>query len=200
MGYGSYSSHERSVRSDSLGYKSKSVDEIFAQNKVRRIHESMEPAKALLRECRDSVNHPNTVPIIIALDVTGSMGNIPHHMVKEGLPHMVDSMIENGVKSPSILFLAIGDHQCDNAPLQVGQFESGDLELDNWLTRTWIEGRGGANEGESYLLAWYFAAHHTSIDSFEKRGKKGFLFTIGDEPSLRNLPANVITEIMGDGA
>ena len=28
----------------------------------------------------------------------------------------------------------------------------------------------------------YFAAMHTKIDSFIKRGKKGYLFTIGDEP------------------
>jgi hypothetical protein len=94
----------------------------------------------------------------------------------------------------------VGDHECDDYPLQVGQFESGDSELDMWLTRTYIEGGGGGNAGESYLLTWYFAANHTSIDSFEKRGKRGFLFTIGDEPCLKNLPQSAIKEIMGETA
>ena len=200
MGYASYSCEDRGVRASSMGYFSKSDDEIFTQNAEQMIHESMNPKQALLRECRDSEAHPNTVPIILSLDVTGSMGKIPMNLIQHGLPNMMSSMIQNGVKDAALLFLAVGDHECDHAPLQVGQFESGDAELDTWLTRTWLEGRGGANEGESYLLPWYFAANHTSIDSFDKRGEKGFLFTIGDEPSLKNLPANVITGLMGDGA
>jgi hypothetical protein len=50
---------------------------------------------------------------------------------------------------------------------------------------------------ESYLLAWYFAAMHTVHDCFEKRGQKGLLFTIGDEPNLEFLPKSSIEEIMG---
>lgn len=197
MGWTSYSSEDRTVRATSKGYHTKAVDDIFVQNKKREIHESMEPTKALLREARDSELHPNSVPIIVALDVTGSMGHIPHHLVKDGLPNMVEAMVQKGVKSPAILFLGIGDHETDSAPLQVGQFESGDEELDLWLTRTWLEGRGGANAGESYHLAWYFAANHTITDSMEKRGEKGFLFTIGDEPCLSTLPVRAIEEIMG---
>jgi hypothetical protein len=183
-----------------MGYHTKSKDDIFVQNKKREIHESMEPSKALLREARDSEVHPQSLPIIVGLDVTGSMGHIPHHLVKDGLPNMVETMVQKGVKSPAILFLGIGDHETDSAPLQVGQFESGDEELDLWLTRTWLEGRGGANSGESYLLAWYFASKHTAIDSLEKRGQKGFLFTIGDEPCLDTLPTRAIEEIMGTGS
>jgi len=198
MGGGTYSLESRSVRAKTLGYLTKSADEIFEQNKKKKIHESMEPAKALLRESRDSETHPNSVPIIIALDVTGSMRKIPYALIKEGLPKMVGNMIQKGVSDPAILFLGIGDHENDKAPLQVGQFESGDPELDLWLTRTWLEGGGGGNEGESYSLAWYFAANHTVTDSLEKRGQKGFLFTIGDEPCLKTLPKRAIEEIMGE--
>jgi hypothetical protein len=197
MGWTSYSSDSRTVRAKSLGYFTKSADDIFVQNKERKIHESMEPSKALLREARDSEVHPNSLPIIVALDVTGSMRTIPHALVKDGLPNMVGNMIQRGIKDPAILFLGIGDHTCDRAPLQVGQFESGDEELDLWLTRTWLEGRGGGNDGESYLLAWYFAAKHTITDAWEKRGQKGFLFTIGDEPCLKSLPKTAIQELMG---
>jgi len=200
MGGGSYNHEDRVARSVSEGYHTKGVDEIFVQNRKREIHESMEPSKALLRESRDSEEHPNSVPIVIGLDVTGSMGHIPHQLIKDGLPDMVGNLVQKGVKSPAILFLGIGDHETDRAPLQVGQFESGDEELDLWLTRTWLEGRGGANEGESYHLAWYFAAKHTITDSYEKRGEKGFLFTIGDEPCLSTLPKRAVEEIMGTGS
>ena len=199
MGGTLYSHEDRSVRAASAGYFTKSADDIFIQNKKREIHESMEPSKALLRESRDSDVHPLSVPIIIALDVTGSMRRIPHYLVKEGLPNTVGGIVQKGVLDPAILFLAIGDHECDHYPLQVGQFESGDAELDLWLTRTYLEGGGGGNDGESYLLAWYFAANHTVTDSWDKRKEKGFLFTIGDEPCLRHLPNTSLKEIMGEG-
>jgi len=200
MGDPIYSSTRRMAKASTLGYHTKSKDEIFVQNKKARIHESMMPSKAILRESRDSDNHPNSFPIIFGLDLTGSMGEIPHYLVKNGLPHIMEGIIDAGVPDPQILFLGIGDHETDNYPLQVGQFESGDEELDMWLTRTYIEGGGGANDGESYSLAWYFASEHTEIDSFEKRGQKGLIFTIGDEPCLLNLPSNAINEIMGVGA
>lgn len=198
MGGTSYSFNARSTRSETLGYHTKSVDDIFEQNKKRMIHESMDPNKALLREARDSEVHPLSVPIILALDVTGSMGKIPHDLVKDGLPNIMKGIIERGILDPQVLFLAIGDHECDTYPLQVGQFESGDVELDTWLTRTYIEGGGGSNGGESYLLAWYYGSQHTITDSWEKRGEKGFIFTIGDEPCLSTLPANVVKSLMGE--
>jgi hypothetical protein len=182
-----------------MGYYSKSTNDIFTQNKERRIHESMDPNGIILRESRDSEVHPNTVPIIISLDLTGSMGRIPHELVKDGLPKLVSGIIQNGVPDPAILFLGIGDHECDRAPLQVGQFESGDEELDMWLTRTYIESGGGGNAGESYGLAMYFAARHCVTDAWEKRNKKGFLFIIGDEPNLKTYPSNALKEIMGNG-
>jgi hypothetical protein len=125
------------------------------------------------------------------------MGSIPHHLVKEGLPLMVDKITKKGILHPQILFLGIGDHECDNSPLQVGQFESSDELLEKWLTTVFLEGGGGGNSGESYLLAWYFAAYHTAIDCLEKRNQKGFLFTIGDEPVLATIPKNVLGGLMG---
>jgi hypothetical protein len=196
MGGGTYSFSSRSAREVDMGYKTKSTFEIFKQ---RSINNAMNPYGIVVRESRDSNEHPNVVPIILALDVTGSMGTIPHFLVKEGLPSIMSSLINNGVADPQLLFLAIGDHECDNSPLQVAQFESSDELLDKWLTDVYLEGGGGGNEGESYLLAWYFAGYHTSIDSLEKRGLKGFLFTIGDEPTLKCLPKRSLQSIMGDG-
>src|SRR5690606_14401312 len=96
-----------------------------------------------------------------------------------------------------ILFLTIGDHYGDDAPLQIGQFESGDEEMDMWLEKIWIESGGRGNQHESYNLAWYVGAYHTSIDSFEKRNQKGFIFTIGDEKVHKNLDSNAVKKIFG---
>lgn len=199
MGSTRYDIDARYDRASKAGYASKSANEIFIQNAKRMAHESMNPLGISYREARDSDVHPNSLPIILGLDVTGSMGHIPHELIKDGLPKLMGGIIQGGVPDPALLFLGIGDHECDNYPLQVGQFESGDQELDMWLTRTYIESGGGGNAGESYLLAWYFAAFHTRTDAYEKRGQKGLLFTIGDEPCLKTLPASAIRELMGTG-
>lgn len=196
MGGGSYSTSARSIRTTTLGTHSKSISENFTQ---RKLNNGMNPSGIRVREARDSEEHPNSVAIILALDLTASMGYIPQYLVKDGLPNIMGSIIQKGVKDPQLLFTGVGDHECDQSPLQVGQFESGDEPLDKWLTDTYLEGGGGGNAGESYLLAWYFAAKHTSIDCFEKRKQKGFLFTIGDEPTLPDLPKRYLSKIMGPG-
>ena len=200
MGYSSYSVSSRASSLRSETYATASRDEIFTQTKERKAHAEMASKNIALRESHDSVEHPNTVPIQLYLDVTGSMGHIPHEFIKDGLPTMIGSLIQNGVPDAALMFGAIGDHECDGDPLQVAQFESGDEELDMWLTRTYLEGGGGGNYGESYLLAWYFAAFHTRTDAWDKRGQKGFVFTIGDEPNLKTLPFSAVNEVMGNNA
>lgn len=194
MGGGIYSSNARLVRTNASGLHAKNNEEIFTN---RGLNSSMNPCDVIVREARDSEEHPNSLAIILALDVTGSMGDIPNYIVKDGLPKIMDSIIQCGIKDPQVLFMGIGDHECDNAPLQVGQFESNDKLLDKWLIDLFLEGGGGGNGGESYLLAWYFA-QRTITDCFEKRKEKGFLFTIGDEPCLKYLPGNSCKKIMGN--
>lgn len=60
-----------------------------------------------------------------------------------------------------------------------------------------MEGRGGGNSGESYLLPWIIAGNHTSIDSWEKRKQKGFLFTVGDEPTLTRISRGTLASLTG---
>lgn len=200
MGYSSYSVANRTISASSAGYYTKNVSDIFTQSKERSAHSDMTSRGVVIRESYDSDAHPNTVPVQLYLDVTGSMGHIPHEMIKDGLPTLVGTLIQSGVPDVALMFGAIGDHECDSDPLQVGQFESGDVELDMWLTRTYLEGGGGGNFGESYLLAWYFAANHVRTDAFDKRGQKGFVFTIGDEPTLESISISALKEVMGDAA
>jgi hypothetical protein len=180
-------------------YKSKSTDDIFVNNKNNSASDDMLPKGVKFRECRDSDAHPETLGVCVFLDVTGSMGRIPEAMVREKLGTLMDTLIKHDIKDAQVLFGAIGDHHTDSAPLQVGQFESGTDELNKWLTSTWLEGKGGGQYMESYLLAWHFAARHTSLDCFEKRNQKGILFTIGDEASWDKVDAGTLKNLMGYG-
>ena len=94
------------------------------------------------------------------------------------------------------MFVAVGDHECDRAPLQISQFESSDEKLDHWLQSVYLEGGGGGNDGESYFLPWMFTKA-ISTDHWEKRGKKGILITIGDEKCLPSLGSATSKKIFG---
>jgi len=61
----------------------RSKEEIFTQ---KSINNAMNPYGIVVRESRDSKEHPNSLAIVIALDVTGSMGSVPHHLITTGLP------------------------------------------------------------------------------------------------------------------
>ena len=199
MGSSSYSHDAYSYFSSSA--KTKAADDIFTQNKTRTIADTMDPTGIAYREARDSANHPESLAIMIWLDVTGSMGKIPEIIVKEKLDKIMSTLINHGVKDAAVFFGAIGDHNTgrysDKYPLQVGQFESGADELIKRLSSVYLEGGGGGNSCESYCLAHYFAGKHTSIDCYEKRGKKGFLFTIGDEQNHRLFTADEQIRIFG---
>lgn len=199
MGGTSYSYSARTTRATAKGYTdmSKGVEAVFRQQKERRVHESMRPHGVKLRESRDSAVHPRAVPIILGLDMTGSMRQIPRQLIADGLPTLVSNLMQHGVPGPTICFVGFGDHECDRAPLQFGQFEAGDEELDMWLERTYIEGGGGGNAGESYHLVPLFAAGICETDEWDKRREKGFVFTIGDEPCLRSMPKSALVEIFG---
>ena len=193
MGGQTYDFTSRSIRTQT--YASQSFADTFGQQSLGEMHNSMNPMEIKLRECRDSEVHPNSIPIIFGLDGTGSMDYIPKHMVVNGLPTLVSNLHQKGVPDAAILFMVLGDSQgrpmykqWDKAPLQIGQFESGDKELDLWLTRSWIEGGGWGNGGESYAWAWWFAANRVVSDAWEKRKEKGFIFTVGDDKCLDIAP------------
>jgi hypothetical protein len=196
MGGGEFCSESYATRAETSGYHTKHIHEIFTE---REINEGMSPHGLMIRESRDSDEHPNSLSIIFALDTTGSMGNVPAAMIRDGLPQIMGNIIQRGEKDPQVCFVGVGDHECDSAPLQVGQFESSDELLEKWLKVVYLEGGGGGNGGESYPLAWYFAAYHTSIDCWKKRKRKGFLFTVGDEPPLKSFPATTLKKLFGVG-
>lgn len=166
--------------------------------KSRSINKILNPYGVKIRESRDSAEHQQSTPIILAFDVTGSMGYLAEEIAKHSINDlMTDIYNQEIVPDPQIMIMAIGDAYSDEAPLQVSQFES-DIRIAEQLGEVYFEGHGGGNGGESYTAAWYFAARHTDIDSWNVRGKKGFLFTIGDEPTHRYLTKEQIARIFGD--
>jgi hypothetical protein len=191
MGYTSWSSDAYSHLKTS--YSSKSADQIFSSG----MNPTMDPHGLVFRESRDSDAHPNSIAIAVFLDVTGSMGQIPEMLIRHKMGSLMDTLLAHGVEDPQVMFSAIGDHHTDRVPLQIGQFESGTDELNDCLSKVYLEGGGGGQNMESYLLAWLVAGRHTSIDCFEKRGNKGFLFTIGDEKNWDSVAAPRLKELMG---
>lgn len=165
---------------------------------ARTVHPLLDPRGVRARESRDSDEHPESLAIAVLLDVTGSMRAVPR-VLQRKLPELLGLLVRKGyVEHPQILFGAIGDATCDRAPLQIGQFES-DNRMDDHLGRLLLEGGGGGQMRESYELAMYFMARHTEIDCHAKRGRRGYLFLIGDELAYPTVKAGEITKIIGGG-
>ncbi len=174
----------------------KTTSEIFRSSGMV---EALNPYGVGIRESRDSDLNPQSTAIIVGLDVTGSMGIIADNLAKTGLGVMVEEILKRKpVSDPHMLLAGVGDANYDRAPLQITQFEA-DITIAKQLEQVWLEKGGGGNSFESYNLPWYFAAKHTSIDCFEKRGKKGYLFTVGDEEAPNGLTRSQLEKIFGDG-
>lgn len=154
-----------------------------------------------VRESRDSDEHPDSLAVSVLFDVTDPMGGVPRALPTK-LPDLFGLLLRKGYAGdPQTLFGAVGDATCDRAPLQVGQFESGnENEVEDDLGDILLEGGGGGGgqNTESYELAMYFMAWHTSMDCLEKRGRRGYLFAIGDEKAYGAVKAREVREVIGD--
>ena len=150
--------------------------------------------KNVIRECCDSAEHPETIPVILALDVTGSMGK---SLIKTAAS--LNEIMQHALREfmdVEFMIMGIGDLYYDKAPIQISQCES-DVRIAQHLDRIWFERGGGGNTSESYSAAWYMGLRHISLDCW-KRGKKGIIITLGDEPLNPALPAPRLSQITGD--
>ena len=151
--------------------------------KARKVDPALDP-KNVMRECCDSEDHPATIPVILALDVTGSMGQAAVEVAKE--LNVIMTKLYDKIRDVEFMVMGIGDLACDTAPIQISQFEA-DIRIADQLEKIFFEFGGGGNAYESYTAAWYMAARHTKLDCW-KRGKRGILITMGDEPLNPYLP------------
>ena len=168
--------------------------QVFASHSMQ---DAYDPSKILVRESRDSSDNPRSTPILLGCDVTGSMGMVAERLMRTDLIKIAEEIYaRKPITDPHIAVMAIGDDRTDSAPLQVTQFEA-DIKLADQMRELWLEGNGGGNGGESYALAHLFAATKTVSDSMEKRGEKGVLVTIGDEPVHLSMSGSNIARVMG---
>lgn len=210
MGSGSWSGAEYTRR---VSAKVDSHGTSFAYTKDTRskahhewtVHEDLDPkrenkkgdhAGTPVRESLDSDEHPETLPIAVIFDVTGSMGSLPREL-QEKLPTLHGLLMRKGyVDHPQILFGGVGDAYSDRVPLQIGQFES-DNRMGEQLENIFLEGGGGGGNHESYELAAFFLSRYTFLDSLEKRGKKGYCFFVGDERAYANVDRRHVNALVG---
>lgn len=199
MGYGKWTADAFASYSRSMGrsYDSASgriTTDLSAQDMFSRhsIAPELDP-KGVVRECRDSDDHPHSKPVILALDVTGSMGGASVEVAKS-LNEIMRDMYDN-VDDVEFMIMGIGDLDYDDAPIQASQFES-DIRIATQLDKLYFEGGGGGNGFESYTAAWYFGLYNTELDC-TKRGEKGTIITIGDEPLNPYLNEAALYRVLG---
>lgn len=164
--------------------------QIYTQN---CLHPLLNP-KNVMRECCDSAEHPATIPVILALDVTGSMGRASAEVARK--MNEVMTRLYDEVRDVEFMVMGIGDLAYDKAPIQISQFES-DVRIVEQLDLVWMEHGGGGNTFESYTAAWYMGLRHTKLDCW-KRGRKALIITMGDEPLNPYLPREPLARATGD--
>lgn len=196
MGRGSYTAGDWMKLRSSFGNETKTKP-LFAESRSAFTLSSL---TGVVREARDNEDSPRSTPVIIGIDVTSSMGYLAEELALNSLNKAIVYLYDNKpIPCPQVMCCAIGDCKSDSYPLQVTQFES-DIRIIKQLTELRIEGGGGGNGGESYNLAWYFAARRTRTDCYEQRRKKGCLITIGDDNCHRMLTRGEIKRVFGDDA
>jgi hypothetical protein len=198
MGYRTYDDTDyTTLRTASAAFTAApSVKHIYTSH---NLHTDLDPKKIQIRESRNSPVNPKSTPIILALDVTGSMGESARRIATDGMLTLITEIFKRKpVSDPHIMFMGIGDATMhDQAPLQASQFEA-DIKMLDEMKKLWLEFGGGGNRFESYNLPWHFAAFHTSCDAFEKDNRKGFLFTFGDEGAPHDLTEKDLRYVYGD--
>jgi len=155
--------------------------------KARKIDKSLDPREFTVRECVNTEEHPNTIPVILALDVTGSMGETCSETAA-ALGVIVSNLYDK-ITDVEFCVMGIGDLAYDDAPVQMSQFES-DIRIAEALDKIYMEHGGGGNRFESYTAAWYMGLKRTKLDCYDLQGRKGIIITMGDEPLNPYLPYN----------
>lgn len=195
MGGGSFDRTSFQVYSTSVGksYDSSSGRVSHQTFKAKTLKQVMNP-KDVIRECANTDEHPNTIPVILGLDVTGSMG---HACIETASAlGVIMTNLYDKFKDIEFCIMGIGDFECDDYPLQVSQFES-DIRIAQSIDNIYMEHGGGGNGYESYSAAWLFGLYRTKLDAFEQQGRKGIIITMGDEPLNPCLEKGEVERVLG---
>lgn len=130
-------------------------------------------------------------PLIIAIDVTGSMASWPFEIF-DRLPLLYNTLSQYR-DDLEICFAAIGDTKVDRWPLQVTSFANG-FDLEQQLGSLYGEG-GGGDAAESYGIFAHWVNTHITIPNAEE---KPFLIVFGDIYMHETTSASEINHFLGD--
>jgi hypothetical protein len=130
-------------------------------------------------------------PLIIAIDVTGSMADWPFEIF-DRLPLLYNTLSQYR-EDLEICFAAIGDAAVDRWPLQVTTFASG-FDLEQLLGALYGEG-GGGDAPESYGLFSHWLNTHVRIPDLSE---PPFLIVFGDVTMHKRVPRGQIAHYLGD--
>jgi len=140
---------------------------------------------------RRKVSTDSTNPVLVAVDVTGSMANWPFEIF-DRLPLLYNTLSQYR-DDLAICFAAIGDAACDRWPLQVTDFAHG-YDLEQLLAALYGEG-GGGDAPESYGLFAHWVNTHVKVHS---AADKPFLIVFGDVTMHPTVPRKQIADLLGD--
>lgn len=151
--YVSYSTTKgMSVSTDGMIRGSYSNQDMF---KARNIDSALDP-KNVIRECCDTEEHPNTIPVILALDVTGSMNDVSVEIAKklnfhsdfeevrkiEDLINLSDIILD---KLENIHIDAkgtvLGEPKSINIGIDISDLNNAEMEIKCWDERNPITGK-----------------------------------------------------------
>ncbi len=130
-------------------------------------------------------------PLIIAVDVTGSMANWPFEIF-DRLPLLYNTLSQYRTDL-EICFVTLGDAAVDRWPLQVTTFASG-FDLEQLLGALYGEGQGG-DAPESYGLFAQWVNTHVEIPNAQE---PPFLIVYGDVTMHPKVPRDQIAKYLGD--
>lgn len=130
-------------------------------------------------------------PLIVAVDVTGSMASWPAEIF-DRLPLLYNTLSQYR-QDLEVCFVAIGDAACDRWPLQVTTFASG-YDLEQLLGSLYGEG-GGGDAPESYGLLAHWVNTHVEIPNL---AEPPFLILFADAPMHPQVPQAEISVYLGD--
>lgn len=130
-------------------------------------------------------------PIVIAVDVTGSMASWPAEIF-DRLPLLYQTLSKYK-DDVEICFAAIGDANSDQFPLQVNNFGKG-LVLEDHLKALCPEGGGGGQAKETYELFGYFMLNKANVPN----ASSPKLVIFGDEGFYDKISPSHVKHYIGD--
>ncbi|MGV8151688.1 MAG: hypothetical protein ACP5OG_01280 [Candidatus Nanoarchaeia archaeon] len=158
----------------------------------RTYKKSSVPNMDLVDALGKTIKSDSKNPIIIGVDVTGSMSDWPAEIF-DRLPLLYQTLAKYRPDA-DFCFCAIGDANSDHYPLQINDFANKPKDLEAKLNALGCEGGGGGQIKESYELFAYHMLNHCQLTN----ATSPFLIIYGDEAFYDKVNKKQVKHYIGD--